>query len=114
MISDYIILTIGCGLGAGLMKAAIDYKDRHLRRETAKTEHYRAQYEQARVSLAYYQGSANWSVATLNNAIPDPPTPPPVYQDIFTQSDIEAMKRGERVVRMSRGGKRQDGVKELG
>ena len=48
MLSDLLFLTLGCGLGACVMKIAVDYKDKHLRRETAKTEHYRAQYEKTR------------------------------------------------------------------
>lgn len=95
-----LFLFLGIGIGLCVMKAAVDYKDRHLRRESSKTEHYRAQYEQARVSLAYYQGSAKHLVATPNNDNDGAPLP----LDLFTDADQEALNRGERVVRMRTGG----------
>lgn len=100
MLSDLLFLSLGCALGACVMKIAVDYKDKHLRTERAKTERYRANYEQTRVTLAYYQGSANFAVATPNNDTDAAPLP----LDLFTQEDEEALRSGRRVVRMVQGG----------
>lgn len=101
MLSDLLFLTLGCGLGACVMKIAVDYKDKHLRRETAKTEHYRAQYEKTRITLAFYQGSAPALVATPNDD-----TLAPLPLDLFTQDDQEALNQGVRVVKTRKGGAR--------
>ncbi len=101
MLTDLLFLSLGCALGACIMKIAVDYKDKHLRTETAKTERYRASYEQTRVTLAYYQGSAPALVATPNND-----TLAPLPLDLFTQEDEEALRNGRRVVRMVKGGTR--------
>lgn len=99
MFSDLLFLFLGIALGASVMKAAVDYKDRHLRREMSRTEQYRAQYEQARVSLAYHQGWAGMAVAT---PMDDGYAPAPI--DLFTDEDQEALNNGQRVVRVRRGG----------
>lgn len=100
MVSDVIFLFVGCGLGACLMKMAVDYKDKHVRAERAKTEHFRARYEQARVSLAHLNAGANLPVATPNNDTDAAPLP----LDVFTKDDEEALQQGKRVVRMRMGG----------
>ena len=99
MFSDLLFLFLGIALGASVMKAAVDYKDRHLRREMSRTEQYRAQHEQARVSLAYHQGRAGMAVAT---PMDDGYAPAPI--DLFTDEDQEALNNGQRVVRVRRGG----------
>ena len=99
MFSDLLFLFLGIALGASVMKADVDYKDRHLRREMSRTEQYRAQYEQARVSLAYHQGRAGMAVAT---PMDDGYAPAPI--DLFTDEDQEALNNGQRVVRVRRGG----------
>lgn len=102
MFVELIFLFLGLIMGLCIMRMAADYKDKHVRTERAKTEHYRAQYEQARVSLAYYQGSSNIAVATPNNDTDAAPLP----LDLFTEEDQDALRRGERVVRMHAGGAR--------
>jgi len=84
-----------------VMKAAVDYKDRHLRREMSRTEQYRAQYEKTRVTLAFYQGSAPALVAAPNDD-----TLAPLPLDLFTQDDQEALNQGVRVVKTRKGGAR--------
>lgn len=100
MLSNFLFLALGLSAGLFAMKAIVDYKEKHLRRETAKTEHYRAQYEQGRVTLAYYQGSANMVVATA----PIDTDAAPLPLDLFTEDDQEALRQGKRVVRMRTGG----------
>lgn len=100
MFSDVILLFLGCGLGASLMKAAVDYKDKHVRAEMAKTEHYRTRYEQARVSIAQYSASAHLPVATPNNDTDEAPLP----LNLFTNEDQEALNQGRRVVHVRMGG----------
>lgn len=100
MFFDVIFLFLGCGLGASLMKIAVDYKDKHVRAEMAKTEHFRARYEQARVSLAYRDAGANLPVATPNNDTDAAPLP----INLFTDDDQEALNQGKRVVRVRMGG----------
>ncbi|MGI6691062.1 MAG: hypothetical protein ACOX63_09555 [Christensenellales bacterium] len=99
MFANLLIFILGIGTGLASMKAAVDYKDRHLRREMSRTEQYRAQYEQARVSLAYHQGRAGMAVAT---PMDDGYAPAPI--DLFTEEDQEALNNGRRVVRVRRGG----------
>jgi hypothetical protein len=101
MFSDLLFLFLGIALGASVMKAAVDYKDRHLRREMSRTEQYRAQYEKTRVTLAFYQGSAPALVAAPNDD-----TLAPLPLDLFTQDDQEALNQGVRVVKTRKGGAR--------
>ena len=100
MFVELIFLFLGLIMGLCIMRMAADYKDKHVRTERAKTEHYRAQYEQARVSLAYYQGSSNIAVATPNNDTDAAPLP----LNLFTDDDQEALNQGKRVVRVRMGG----------
>ncbi len=99
MYYDIILFFLGTGFGASLMKMIVNYKDKHVHREKAKTEHYRAQYERARVSLACYKSMPNSPVATANNDIEAAPLP----LDVFTETDEEALRQGKRVVHIKRG-----------
>jgi|LSQX01.2.fsa_nt_gb hypothetical protein len=102
MFSEFIFLALGLILGACGMKVVVDYKDKHVRREKALTERYRASSEQLRVSLAQATATPGWAVATPRIDTDEAPLP----LDLFTQDDQEALNQGVRVVKTRMGGAR--------
>lgn len=98
MLSDLFFLFSGVTLGMCGMKMIVDYKDKHVYLERAKTERYRSRCEQLNVTLASITTNANPAVATANT---DSFAPMPM--DVFTDDDKAALGQGKRVVRMQGG-----------